>query len=391
MSNIEHLLFNSNDFKTIQPHNPNVTVLEYIWIGGEGQDLRGKTKVLQEKVTKLEDFPIWNFDGSSTKQATTESSEVLLKPVAKYPDPFRAKTFPNSFLVLCEAITTDGKTPATANFRHICNKIMEKAKDQKPWFGFEQEYILLKSEGVDMFWPLGFPKGGYASPQGQYYCSVGAKNSFGRTIPEAHLAACLYAGVTIAGLNGEVFPGQWEFQVGPVEGVHAPDQLWMARYILRRVAEDFGVEVTFEPKPVKGDWNGTGCHSNYSTLDTRNEGGFDVIIGMMDKLAAKHSEHILIYGKDNNLRLTGAHETSSMKKFSYNVANRGASVRIPTVTRDEKKGYFEDRRPAGNCDPYLVAGMLVDTTVNDGVLGAELVKAFGGFGMSYLRRGDSLF
>jgi len=158
---------------------------------------------------------------------------------------------------------------------------------------------------------------------------------------------------------------------------------------MKRVAEDFGVEVTFEPKPIKGDWNGTGMHTNYSTESTRKEGGFDVIIGMMDKLAAKHAEHILVYGKDNQHRLTGAHETSSMKKFSYNVANRGASVRIPTCTRDDKKGYFEDRRPAGNCDPYLVSGMLVDTTLNEGEFGGQLVKAFEGFGMSYLKRGDS--
>jgi len=145
---------------------------------------------------------------------------------------------------------------------------------------------------------------------------------------------------------------------------------------LKRVAEDFGVEVTFEPKPVKGDWNGTGMHTNYSTESTRNEGGLDVIVKMMDKLDKSHLDHILLYGKDNNQRLTGAHETSSMKKFNYHIAHRGASVRIPTVTRDDKKGYFEDRRPAGNADGYLVSGMLVDTTVNDGVLGQELVAQY---------------
>jgi len=173
-----------------------------------------------------------------------------------------------------------------------------------------------------------------------------------------------------------VFPGQWEYQIGPVVGINGPDQHWISRYILKRVAEDFGVEVTFEPKPIKGDWNGTGMHTNYSSESTRNEGGLDVIIKMMEKLSANHVNHIKLYGSHNEQRLTGAHETSSMTKFSYHVANRGASVRIPTCTRDDKKGYFEDRRPAGNADPYLCSGMIVDTTLNDGTLGLELVKAY---------------
>jgi len=249
---------------------------------------------------------------------------------------------------------------------------MKAAKDQEPWFGFEQEYILLRPEGY-VKEPLGFPKHGYARPQGEYYCSVGASNAVGRAIPEAHLKACLAAGLTMSGLNAEVFPGQWEFQVGPVVGINGCDQLWVARYILRRVAEDFGVEVTFDPKPVAGDWNGTGCHTNFSNTDTRAEGGLEKIIGYMEKLGKKHTDHVKVYGNDNHLRLTGLHETSSMKSFSYDIAHRGCSVRIPSYTKEKGCGYFEDRRPAGHCDPYLVGGILVDTVCNNGLYGDKLV------------------
>lgn len=369
-----HLAYDFN----LSPHNPDTTVAEYIWIGGTGQDIRAKTMVIHKKVTTLEDLPTWNFDGSSTKQATTQSSEVILKPVFKCPDPFRIKSIPNALLVLCESLETDYKTPAIANFRSISNTIMTHAKDHHPWFGFEQEYILLRPEGT-FSEPLGFPKGGYAKPQGEYYCGVGASSAIGRIISESHLKACLAAGLTVSGLNAEVFPGQWEFQVGPVEGINGCDQFWVARYILRRVAEDYGVDVTFEPKPVPGDWNGTGCHTNFSTVHTRAEGGLEKIITYMEKLSKKHTDHVKVYGTNNHLRLTGLHETSSMKAFSYDIAHRGCSVRIPSTTAANKSGYFEDRRPAGNMDPYLVGGILVDTVCNDGKYGDILVGTYDGF------------
>jgi len=362
----------------LKPYNPDTTVAEYIWIGGTGQDLRSKTMVIHKIVETLADLPVWNFDGSSTKQATTDSSEVFLKPVFKCPDPFRIKSIPNALLVLCETLGTDQKTPAISNFRTMANLIMEKAKDHKPWFGFEQEYILLRKAGTAT-WPLGFPKGGYARPQGDYYCSSGALNAFARVISESHLKACLAANITIAGLNAEVFPGQWEFQVGPVEGIEAADQLWMARYILKRVCEDFGVEVTFDPKPVLGDWNGSGCHANFSTELTRAEGGLAKIFTYMESLSKNHKEHLMVYGANNHLRLTGLHETSSTTKFTYDIAHRGCSVRIPSVTAAKKCGYFEDRRPAGNCDPYLVGGMLVDTVCNDGMYGNDLLSIWDSF------------
>lgn len=85
---------------------------------------------------------------------------------------------------------------------------------------------------------------------------MGAGKIFGRDIVEAHYRACLYAGINISGVNAEVAPGQFEYQVGPCEGISMGDELWMARYLLDRVAEDFGIVVSIHPKPVKGDWNG---------------------------------------------------------------------------------------------------------------------------------------
>lgn len=210
--------------------------------------------------------------------------------------------------------------------------------------------------------PLGWPKGGYPGPQGPYYCGSGAEKAFGRAIVEAHYKCCLYAGVNISGINAEVMPGQWEFQVGPCEGIQAGDHLWMARYILTRLTEYFRVVVSFHPKPMQ-NWNGAGLHTNYSTEEMRNEGGYQTILEAIKKLEAKHKEHVDNYGTDNHLRLTGKFETSSMDRFSYGVADRGASVRIPRSTEKEKKGYFEDRRPASNADPYVVSSLIFKTTV----------------------------
>ena len=136
--------------------------------------------------------------------------------------------------MLCETIETDLKTPAYANFRNICAKIMDQCKEHHPWFGFEQEYILMRKEGTAEPWPLGFPPGGYAKKQGGYYCSAGAGKAIGRVIAESHLYASLAAGLEIGGVNAEVFPGQWEYQIGPLEGIAAADQLWVSRYILKR-------------------------------------------------------------------------------------------------------------------------------------------------------------
>jgi glutamine synthetase len=239
---------------------------------------------------------------------------------------------------------------------------MSAATEQHPWFGIEQEYSLLDIDG----WPFGWPKPhGYPRPQGPYYCSVGADRSYGRDIVDAHYKACLYSGVKICGTNAEVMPSQWEFQVGPLEGIEAGDHLWMARFILHRVAEEFGVVVTFDPKPITGNWNGAGCHTNFSTVKMREPNGLTEIEDAIEKLGKRHKTHIVNYdpkgGLDNKRRLTGHHETSSIEDFSAGIANRGCSIRIPRSVGENKCGYLEDRRPASNMDPYVVTNLLVRT------------------------------
>jgi len=280
---------------------------------------------------------------------------VLLKPAAIFDDPFRGG---ENILVLCECMTPKMEAIPT-NTREGAKAIFDQKLEEKPWFGIEQEYTLFEKDGRT---PLGWPKGGYPGPQGPYYCGAGTDSAFGRSVMEAHYEACLYAGIQIAGTNAEVMPGQWEYQVGPCVGIDGGDHLWMSRYIMIRVCEAQQVNVTFDPKPIPGDWNGAGCHTNYSTETMRNAGGYAEIIKAIEKLGEKHMEHISVYGTGNERRLTGAHETAPIDKFSYGVANRGASVRIPRSAEADQCGYFEDRRPASNMDPYVVTSKLFKTT-----------------------------
>ena len=339
------------------------TMVEYVWIGGLGDDLRSKSKTYTKPIYSIEDLDEWNYDGSSTRQATTNDSEVLIRPVAIFDDPFTLR--PNK-ICLCETYYNDG-TPTNTNFRHFASRIFnEKAIEQfDPWFGIEQEYALMKTLGNDCSWPYGWPIGSYPTPQGRYYCSVGNKNTYGRDIVYSHYKACLYAGVKIYGTNAEVMPGQWEFQIGTCNGIEIGDHLWMARYLLQRVGEMYGVDITFEPKPVPGDWNGSGGHTNYSDNITRNDTNMEGIYKQMEKMKANHSRMVKLYGEGNEQRLTGYHETSSLSSFSHGVASRGCSVRIPRTTEKSGKGYWEDRRPAANLDPYVVSSALFSTTCLD--------------------------
>ena len=225
--------------------------LEYIWLDGYTpvQELRSKTKVVDGFDGKLESCPIWSFDGSSTLQAEGGSSDCLLKPVALYPDPQRE----NGWLVMTEVLNPDG-TPHVSNHRA---KIDDD--DDDFWFGFEQEYFLMDTD-TDL--PLGFPKRGFPYPQGQYYCSVGGRFTWGRDFVYEHLEICLEAGLNIEGINQEVAPGQWEFQNFAKGAKKAGDELWIARYLLNRITEEYGYYIELHPKPVKGDWNGSGMHAN---------------------------------------------------------------------------------------------------------------------------------
>jgi len=330
---------------------------EYLFIDAEGA-VRSKCRTIDAKKAGLEQLPDWNYDGSSTGQAPGEDSEVIIKPRAIYKDPFRKG---DNILVLTDTYTPDG-TPLPTNMRAPANVAFEANPGQDPWFGLEQEYTLFN---MDQVTPLGWPKGGYPGPQGPYYCGSGAENSFGRYVSEAHYKACLYAGLAISGTNAEVMPGQWEYQIGPATGISAGDELWVSRYILQRVCEDFHVYCTLDPKPISGDWNGAGCHTNFSTKKMRDAGGLTEIVSAIKRLGAKHAEHIAAYGEGNERRLTGAHETASIDEFSYGVANRGCSVRIPRQTDTEGCGYLEDRRPSSNCDPYVVCGKVFATCTDE--------------------------
>ncbi|EPQ62634.1 Bgt-4740 [Blumeria graminis f. sp. tritici] len=329
---------------------------EYIWIDAVG-GVRSKSKTLTSIPPSgeftVDDLPEWNFDGSSTGQAPGDNSDVYLRPVAVFPDPFRGA--PN-ILVITECWDPDG-TPNKYNHRHEAAKLMEAHKAQKPWFGLEQEYTLLDMHDR----PYGWPAGGFPGPQGPYYCGVGSGKVYCRDIVEAHYKACLFAGVKISGTNAEVMPAQWEFQVGPCEGIELGDQLWLARFLLHRIAEEFGAKISFHPKPIPGDWNGAGLHSNFSSEEMRKPGGMKAIEAAMKKLEARHKEHIAVYGEDNTMRLTGRHETGNIDSFTYGVANRGTSIRIPREVSQKGFGYFEDRRPASNADPYQITGIMVET------------------------------
>ena len=311
--------------------------LEYIWLDGykPTANLRSKTKIMQNFDGKLESCPMWAFDGSSTRQAEGGSSDCLLKPVAIYPDPVRR----NGFLVMNEVLNPDG-SPHESNGRATIDD-----DDDDFWFGFEQEYFLWNPE-TNL--PLGFPKD--QTPQGQFYCSVGGKNTFGREIMDRHLDICLDAGINVEGTNAEV-------------AAKAGDEMWIARYLLERLAEEYGLAIEYHPKPLGAtDWNGSGMHANFSNTTLRTCGSKERYEEICEAFRPVVKEHIEVYGAYNDQRLTGDHETQSINEFSYGVSDRGASIRIPIMTVEMGyKGWLEDRRPASNGDPYKIAARIIKT------------------------------
>ena len=293
--------------------------LEYIWLDGYDptQSLRSKTKIVDDFSGDLADAPIWAFDGSSTEQA-------------------------------------DGSAHASNGRATIDDD------DDEFWFGFEQEYTIIDP---DTGRPLGFPKEGFPAPQGPYYTSVGTQNAYGRELVDEHLHLCLAAGLNVEGINAEVMMGQWEYQVFAKGAARSGDEMWVARYLLERIGERYGVSVNLEPKPIKGDWNGSGMHANFSNGAMRDQGGEALMNKICEEFGNNIQEHIEVYGADNDQRLTGLHETQAIDQFSYGISDRGASIRIPVATIDGGwKGRLEDRRPASNGDPYKIAAVIIKTT-----------------------------
>lgn len=326
---------------------------EYIWIDGNvpTPELRSKTKILPDGKEPDQ----WGFDGSSTNQATGDNSDVVLDPVFVCPDPVRGG---DNVLVMCETLLTSDLSPHPSNTRARARAALEKYADQDPWFGLEQEYTMLDPKTG---WPAGFPPNGFPAPQGPYYCGVGAIKIHGRDLVEEHTTLCINAGLNISGTNAEVMPGQWEFQIGPANTVEVGDHLWVARYLLYLVGEKYNLEMSIAAKPMKGDWNGAGMHSNFSTTAIRDN--YESVIAACEALGAPGvpAAHIAVYGANIKDRLTGAHETQAYDTYSYGVSDRGASVRIPWQVAQAGKGYIEDRRPNANADPYLVAAVMTET------------------------------
>ncbi|MEE2931127.1 MAG: glutamine synthetase beta-grasp domain-containing protein [Bacteroidota bacterium] len=332
--------------------------LEYVWLDGyhPTQNMRSKTKLIDSFSGKIEDCPVWSFDGSSTKQAEGNSSDCLLKPVSIFPDPMRE----NGYLVMTEVLNPDG-SPHPSNARATIDD-----DDNDFWFGFEQEYFIMD---VDTQLPLGFPLGGYPGPQGLYYCSVGGKNTHGRHFVEEHADLCLKAGINFEGINQEVACGQWEFQLFAKGAKKAGDEMWIARYLLDRLTENYGYYIEYHPKPIKGDWNGSGMHANFSNTLLRTCGSKEIYEQVCESFRSVAQDHIAVYGEFNDQRLTGKHETASIHDFSWGVSDRGASIRIPIGAVEKGyKGWLEDRRPASNGDPYKIAARIIKTVKSAEIL-----------------------
>ena len=328
--------------------------LEYIWLDGYDptQSLRSKTKIVDDFSGDLADAPIWAFDGSSTEQADGSASDCLLKPVSVFADPDRFGG--DGWLVMAEVLSADGSAHASNGRATIDDD------DDEFWFGFEQEYTIIDP---DTGRPLGFPKEGFPAPQGPYYTSVGTQNAYGRELVDEHLHLCLAAGLNVEGINAEVMMGQWEFQIFAKGAGRSGDEIWVGRYLLERTAEKYGLVIDWHPKPIKGDWNGSGMHANFSNDAMRTAGNKETFIQICEEFSKHVQEHIAAYGADNDQRLTGLHETQAIDKFSYGEYDRGASIRIPIGTIDDGwKGRLEDRRPASNADPYKVAAVIIKTT-----------------------------
>ncbi len=334
--------------------------VEYIWIDGNEQTpcLRSKTRELSDislysGVPSPQDIPEWSFDGGSTEQGDLEDSDTALKPVRVYPDPFVA----GGVFVLCEVFNSDG-TPHKSNHRYTLRNTEQNCpSESEALFGFEQEYTLLSLAGV----PIAF-EGKRPAPQGPYYCGVGSNKVLGREIAMRHFQVCKDAGLNLYGLNAEVMPGQWEFQTDALCPIVASDTLWMARYILDRLSETYGVIVSYDPKP-KEDWNGAGCHTNFSTAKMREVNGIEHIKNTIDLFKEKHGEHLEVYGDGIERRLTGKCETSSLEKFTWGTSDRSASIRIPAKVEAQGRGYLEDRRPNANIDPYKVTNIMLKTAL----------------------------
>ena len=325
-------------------------VCEYIWIGGKGE-IRSKTRVITR--TGGNNITEWNYDASSTEQAPSDgNTEGILKPVATFKNPLRSINGCDNMLVLCDTYDISGN-PLKYNNRYNAKQIFDTKLEDEPWFGLEQEYfILFNNDNIQK-------KINETHNVFSHYCGQSYSN-IERIIVEEHLKQCLNTGLNISGLNAEVASQQWEFQIGPCEGIRAADELIISRYLLERIAEKYNTTICFHPK-LSEDGNGSGCHTNFSTKLMRETNGIKEIHNSIEKLTKSHNKHIAVYGSENEKRLTGEYETANYNNFSWGIGTRNTSVRIPTQVVKDGCGYFEDRRPAANMDPYVVTSTIFET------------------------------
>jgi glutamine synthetase len=329
------------------------TIVEYIWLDSD-YNFRSKTRILSRKlVVDICQIPEWNYDGSSTNQASTEKSEIVLKPVFLCNDPFR---YNNHKIVYCGTYDLSG-VPLSNNHFDRADDVFHfiNTCHYRPWFGMEQEFVILdESTGL----PINYDE----NDDSKHYCSIDNYSKRERDIMEDFMKRAMHSELNICGINAEVSPGQWEFQIGPCEGITIGHHVMMARYILSRVAHRFSCRIDYSPKPLGENKNGSGCHVNYSTTFTRlgdeKRSGLDFIYKYIESLSKVHSEMIKCYGDENEKRLSGNCETAHYNEFTHSVGGRNTSIRIANNVFIKKCGYFEDRRPAANCDPYLVSSLM---------------------------------
>lgn len=374
--------------------NTTIFILEYIWLDIHNH-IRSKIRTIYAPYTTYFSFknknsvPEWSYDGSSTGQANTSNSEVLLQPIYVVDHPFlnnkttidKMKSI--SLLVLCNAMNCSihiqenneeieeiekKQTPHNYIQQAIDKFNTKQVIDIEPWFGLEQEFFLFSKETLKPYkWD--YYQSHKETLDGEFYCGVNRSTHTESQIMKEFLYTSLSIGLKVSGINQEVECTQWEYQIGPTKGIEIAHQMVIAKYILLQICEKYDVYPVFHPKPIKTkykEWNGSGCHVNISTKKTRDltYEGLDEIYRIITNMENNHTEFIENYcGKNNHLRLTGKNETSNPKIFTHSVGGRDTSIRIPYQTYIDKKGYFEDRRPGSDIDYYKLLCKYVEYLV----------------------------
>ena len=325
-------------------------IAEYIWLDAKNE-FRSKIKCIEN----TEYPPLWNYDGSSTGQAELSDSEITLKPVKVFKNPLLSTNKVDAILVVCSTYNNKGE-PLSNNYRNEAQKVFDQKPEEEPWFGLEQEYFMLRPDNNIPGFDLNYSRG-------KYYCSSLEQNKICVEIAEKHLQILLESEIKCSGINAEVAPGQFEFQIGPCVGIEAGDHMLAARYLLEKIAKKYDIKISYNPK-LHPQLSGSGCHTNFSTKAMRGVNGLDHIHNAINNLSKTHMTDIMSYGKGNELRLTGKCETANINTFTHGVGSRNTSIRIGFETFKEKSGYFEDRRPAANCDPYLATMTIFKSSLN---------------------------